>query len=365
MGPPQHYKRCLVMAGGGFRLGIYLGMHAAACEAGRAPEVVLASCGGAIAAALVHSVTDPLAQKAWLASPEMHRFWCSIRPAAGAAIHRALWGAARRALTRQPAPRIPDVFTDHLFELPQGLPALPAPGQPTGPDVALVGSRLLFTEAEVGQLRGTRKLFEEVVFCGPRAAGLLQGMPSPFNHPRWGNTAVAPEVAVDTAMPLDEAVRVSVTDMYYFTSHRRGAQHYLGGVVDLFPIEVAHRLAEEVAIEFKAPFDQGASVPAWRAVLGVDANQRLRHVHAQRADVWIDSSDVGTVLGGQRFRREFAWRQNRLRLAPPTDYAQYVSHIEAQWRYGHQRAREAYARAATAPRPSMRLANRFNLAPGG
>ena len=58
----------MVLSGGGFRFGIYLGMYAAARDAGRAPDLVLASCGGAIAAAVIHTLPDPAAQKAWLAS---------------------------------------------------------------------------------------------------------------------------------------------------------------------------------------------------------------------------------------------------------------------------------------------------------
>jgi hypothetical protein len=53
------YKRCMVMGGGGFRFGIYIGMYAALRQAGKAPDVLLASCGGAIAAAIIHNLPDP------------------------------------------------------------------------------------------------------------------------------------------------------------------------------------------------------------------------------------------------------------------------------------------------------------------
>jgi predicted acylesterase/phospholipase RssA len=48
----------MVMGGGGFRFGIYIGMYAALRQAGKAPDVLLASCGGAIAAAIIHN-PDP------------------------------------------------------------------------------------------------------------------------------------------------------------------------------------------------------------------------------------------------------------------------------------------------------------------
>ena len=53
----------MVMAGGGFRFSICVGMHAAVCDVGQVPDVVLASCGGAIAAALNHREPDPVQQK--------------------------------------------------------------------------------------------------------------------------------------------------------------------------------------------------------------------------------------------------------------------------------------------------------------
>ena len=35
------YKRCMVMGGGGFRFGIYIGMYAALRQAGKAPDILL------------------------------------------------------------------------------------------------------------------------------------------------------------------------------------------------------------------------------------------------------------------------------------------------------------------------------------
>ena len=355
----MRYQQCLVMAGGGFRFGIYLGMYAAARDAGKAPDLVLASCGGAIAAAVVHAMPDPVQQKAWLQSHEMHRFWSAIAPAPAATIHRTVWGLAARALDVRPAPRVPDLFNNYLFALPS-LPQLTLPAGQRGPDVVLVGSRLLFDASEVGHRRGQRRLFEQTVFCGPRAAQLLHGATAPLGSVECCDTTVAPQVAIDTSMPLDVAARISVSDMYYFACHRQGDAHYMGGVVDLFPIELAHRLADRVVMEFKAPFDQFMSVPAWRAVLGTDANQRLREVHAQHADVWIDTSDIEQALAKPFLRKFLAWRENRVRLEPAPDYPAFVQHMDEHWNFGYARASEAFARDKPGSQHGMRLVNRYN-----
>lgn len=356
----QKYQRCMVMAGGGFRYGIYLGMYAAACEVGQQPDVVLASCGASIAAALIHSVPDDAGRRAWLASPEMYRFWSSFQPAPSATLHRALWRVAQRALQPAVAPTVPDLFGDYLFLPPTALPAFPVPLQRGGTDVAIIGSRLLFTPAEVGQPRGQCKLFEETVFCPPRTAQLLQGVSSPFHSPHWGNTAIALTVATDPDMPLGEAVRISVSDMFYFPAYRHGAAYYMGGVADLFPIELAQRLAHEVVIEFKPEFEQITSVPAWRAVLGVNANQRLRHVHAQQAGAWIDTSDINRALPTQKLRKAVDWRRNRICLLPPVSHALFAQHMHDQWDYGYQRGLEAFARKPHGAQTGMRNINRYN-----
>src|SRR5471032_1285069 len=268
--PPQPYQRCMVMAGGGFRFGIYLGMFEALRQAGRAPDVILASCGGAIAATIIRNLPDDAARRAWLTSPDMYRFWCGLRSTPRAKLAGTLLRAARRRLSPSPAPLVPDLFGDYLFELPPQLPFPPEPARPTV-DVAILGGRLLFGPEQVGQPRAGRKLYAETVFCGERAAALLAGMDSPLNDPRWGRHAVARELLTDGSVPVAAAARISISDMLYFRSQRHGAHEYIGGVVDLFPVEIARRLASEVVLEFKerssrcSRFPPGAACWDWTA----------------------------------------------------------------------------------------------------
>jgi hypothetical protein len=154
---------------------------------------------------------------------------------------------------------------------------------------------------------------------------------------------------------------LSAADFFYFPALAEGRAHYIGGVLDLFPIEVAQRLADAVVMEFKQPLDQVFARPAWRAVLGIDGNQRLGHVHAQPAEAWIDTSDIRQALARQQIHKRIDWRQNRVALHVPHDHATYVRFIEAQWQYGYARAAEAFARPVPAP-AAMRKVNTFNRA---
>ena len=355
----EKYQRCMVFAGGGFRFGIYLGMYAAARDAGRTPDVLLASCGGAIAAAIIQALPDDTQRLAWLGSPEMYVFWCGLQSAPQASLATTLMQAAQRKLSRVKAPCIPDLFNQYLFDVPAQLPLPPALPNPQL-DVAIVGGKLLYGPDEVGQARGQRKLFVETVLCSPRATALLDGMPSPFENPAWGSHAIAKEVMTNNSLSVAEAARLSITDFYYFACHRHGADHYIGGVVDLFPIEIAHRLADEVMIEFKESFDQVFSIPAWRTVLGLDGNQRLKHVNAQHANVWFDTSDVSIVLARQQVEKKIDWRHNRVALAPPESHAIYKQYMQDQWDYGYQRGREALQRKNPGDTSGMRRVNRHN-----
>lgn len=343
----HQYERCLVLAGGGFRFGYYLGIHAAAEDMGHAPDLLLATCGGAVAAAVIARLPDAAARKQWLASREMHAFFAGLQSTARATPLPMLGRAVRRWMRRAPAPLIPDLFDDYLFDLPASLPLPPASGLALpalpAPAVAIVGGRLLFGREEVGQPRGARALFVETVFGDARVARLADGTPAAAADARWSDGAIAPVVQADSAMPLEDAVRTSLSDMFYFRCHQHAGSHYTGGVIDLFPIELARRLAASVAMERKGRLNPWLVAPAWREVLGIEGAARLRAVHEQDADVWIDTADVAQALRGHGLKKAIRWRENRLRLIAPASYDDYRAQVEAQWQYGYRKGHAAWA----------------------
>ncbi|UVW27248.1 hypothetical protein [Massilia sp. H6] len=144
---------------------------------------------------------------------------------------------------------------------------------------------------------------------------------------------------------MAEAVRISVADMVYFRNHVWAAQHYTGGVIDLFPIELAHRLAHMVIMERKAPFNPWLALPALRSVLGIDGAARLRHVHSQHADIWVDTRDATRELRDHSICKKIDWHRNRVCLMVPDDYAVYAAHVRAQWDYGYRKGMAAFAGA--------------------
>jgi hypothetical protein len=301
-----------------------------------------------MAAAVIAGLPDAESRLEWVAGAAMYKFLCEIRSSRRTRPWPALGGAALRWLGRTPARRVPDLFDDYLFELPAALPLPPASAS-HAPALVIVGARLLFDPREAGQQRGARRLFAQVAFCSPRTATLLDGTRAPAADPRWSCGAVAPLLETDSTMPLPEAVRISIADMFYFRSHAHSGCHYTGGVIDLFPIELAQRVAHEVVMERKARFNSWLALPALRAVLGIDGAARLDHVHAQRADAWIDTSDVSQALRAHGIGKRVDWRRSRICLVVPPTQAAYAAQVRAQWDYGYRRAMAAFGGAAATP----------------
>lgn len=337
----EKYRCCLVLPGGGFRFGYYLGVYAAAEDSGHQPDMLLASCGGAIAAAVIAGLPDTQARLDWLQSADMYCFLRNIQPTDSATPLRVLGGAVGRWLDHAMASRITDLFRGYLFDLPTA-PPLPGVTRGCGPAIAIVGARLLYRACDSGMKRGDRQLFAEIVFCPRRAAALLHGSAAPAADPRWSGGAIAPILELECGMPVAEAARISMADMVYFRSHAWAAQHYTGGVIDLFPIELAHRLADEVVMERKAPFNPLLALPALRSVLGIDGAARLRHVHSEHAHVWVDTRDVTRALRDHSIRKKVDWRRNRISLLVPDTHAAYTAQVRAQWEYGYRKGMAAF-----------------------
>jgi len=333
------------MAGGGFHFGYYLGIYAAMCKVDKRPDIILASCGGSIAAAIVQALPNDAQRKAWLCSPQMYAFWRGLKSKQNARLTDAFAGAMKRRFFGHSAKYVPDLFNDYLFEIPAQLPLPLHGGNAPHVDVAIVAGKLLYKESEVGQLRKSRKLFSEIILCNERAAGLLSNLQAPLSAPHFGDSAVAPQLLIDVTMPISDAVRASIADMFYFRCHSHVSgntvNNYIGGVIDLFPIELANHLAKNVTMELKGFYDKTYGLPAVRSVLGFDGNQRLNQVLQQHADAWVNTSDMEKYFFKQRIRQKIIWHRNKIDIVAPPNYDTYLQIIEAQWQYGYQRAMNA------------------------
>ena len=335
----KKYQRCMILSGGGFRFGYFLGMYAALAAQNKAPDILLGTCGGAVAAAIIQGLPNDAARKQWIRSPQMHNYWRGLKTNPQSRLTGTIWNAAKRRLLANDAKYIPDLLRDYLFEIEQ---YVPLPQCTTDfehkPAVAILAGQLQYKESEIGILRHKRKLFNEIVFCDDRSNQLLMGQSSAVSSP---SNAVSTEVLLSTQMPMDEAARASISDMYYFRCHNYAGQCFVGGAINLVPTEIARALAHQIIVEKKSAYDRQLAIPAIKAVFGIEANERLAQVHAQAVDCWIDTSDMTTALKQDSFDKKLNWRKNQIELAAPASYDAFTEMIDSQWQYGYERATQA------------------------
>jgi hypothetical protein len=95
------------------------------------------------------------------------------------------------------------------------------------------------------------------------------------------------------------------------------------------------------------------SIPAWRAVLGINGHRpTTRHANTIWQISASDSSDVSHTLARQQLQQKLHWRRNRIELAMPPTYEEFVRFMDDQWQFGHDRAEEALRTRVASIRPA-------------
>lgn len=322
------YNSVQLFSGGGTRFGYYLGSYAALCEQGQRPELILATCGGSLAALLVDLAPEPQQLKEVMQSREFYEVICASQPRRPQA-HTAktlglsvqypdyFYNALKRwRLTRQPHKltqrQVNESYDDLLAELQhlamfemgqddqwlETLAQLKDSATPTSTiqdnvqnptDIAMIASRLLpslsrphieanavpLTEPNSAQL-------QEVLFAPnklthyPKLSAELTCPTHPYAPHR-----ITREVYTSYDWDIRQAVRASMADMYYLQpTYIEDLGWCLGGVINLTPIELACQLGQTVFAETKSAYDKHLAAPAIQRVFGFDPNQRLNQVHS-------------------------------------------------------------------------------------
>ena len=75
----QKYKRAVIFSGGGSRIAVYGGIFSALKNMGCTPDLIIGSCGGAIAAAIINSFETDIEIKEYMKSLELYNFIKSLK----------------------------------------------------------------------------------------------------------------------------------------------------------------------------------------------------------------------------------------------------------------------------------------------
>lgn len=328
------FEHTLLMSGGSSRFGYYLGMYAAAVEANRRPDAIFATCGGAIAAGIVSSFCSIKEQKEALLSHEIHQMFLRCYANKNQSLLNVLLGVGYRYFNRHVTAVFPDFYRHAVFNIDNSQPFFPFTPQyaSTGLDVAIIGSRLCFNRDQIGMNRGSAALFEEVVFSNEKTLNALSNISRTTYSPLIKNDLVK-----ESAISLQEAIRISISDIYYLPPYEIGDISYMGGMLDLVPFHLAQHCSNRVSLEHKKTFSKLSAVPAFLHVLGYNPNHALKNIPYRPQDTWIDTVDALNELKNHQIKKHVSWLLNKITIETPT-YDQFRNMMKKQWDYGYHKA---------------------------
>jgi predicted acylesterase/phospholipase RssA len=329
----QAFKRALVIGGGGISPGVALGMIAGAQAAGYKPDLIVTSCGSSLGAALYASFGDARQALAYAKSETFYRSFAplvKIDSRFALTLKRRLDGAAANPTL------LPELFDSNILKVPEDVTGLlPREQFPAkGPRLVVVAARALFGPGMEGRDPGAGPLFRETFITDPATAQLLRGRASTVKQTfPYSRVAMATETL--TGIALSQAVRASISDPYYINPARIGGHYYFGGAVDLFPIETAQSLADEVLANFPVGLYTAYEDLAINSTFGFAQSDRSWIASQHKRVKWLDSSGTnGISLDPNLFGLLFL---NKM----PRTHEKFAEAIERQFQFGYARALEA------------------------
>jgi len=343
----MNYQRAALFSGGGTRFGLYLGMFAALDELGLKPDLLIATCGGSLATAIIQAFATDAERKSYLQSEEFYRFFCRHQLTGQRHLNKLGWYVLKKQWDKRKAPFLEDVFDRYLVHMEHDLSSLlPALNRPFSEEIPsiIIGSRILFERSAAGERRGERKLYQKVLMGSATALSKVDLDAIQIQGENYKQSAVAQTIGINPEITLLDAVRISMSDMFYIEPIQRNGEYYAGGAIDLVPVELAQSLAAEVICERKQTYKpQEESLV--RAVLGFSGNQRLRDIDQQYQGIrWIDTTDAAEQLKGNYCKKDIDWRRFEITLSLPASLDEFATAMEAQWNYGYWKTLEVSMR---------------------
>lgn len=333
----EKFKRAVIFSGGGTRLMIYLGIYAALEELNLTPDILIASCGGSFAATVINAFPDHVSRKEYMKSEEYYQFISQTALTRHKKLSEIGIFSLKKILDKRKAPIIEDVFNRYIVDMPQDLshcfPSLKKVVFSKEIPTVIVGSELLFTPKETGQKRGDKKLYRKIIFTDTETARIIDHEQITSHSDSFKSSAVEKDSKIITDFSMLESTRASISDMFYVQPAYIQHQYFMGGVIDLVPIELARHLSQEVITEKKQPYTL-VEEALIRSSFGFSANERLQETEKLLSDLQIDTTSIKQELKGHYLEKGIDWKKLELSFSFPKTYQQFVKDMEMQWQYG-------------------------------
>ncbi|OCH23483.1 patatin-like phospholipase family protein [Aliivibrio sp. 1S128] len=333
------FEHTMLMSGGGSRFGYYLGMYAAAIDSNKHPDAIFATCGGAIAAGIIGSFNSIEEQKEALLSHELHQMSQRIQCNRRHSLIKLFLDLGKRYLHRKATDIFPDLHHDAIFTIDdETKPLFPfIPNYASNScTIAIIGSKLCFNESQVGTKRHSSPLFEEVVFSNNKGISALSKAPYTPHSSLIKNV-----FKKEDSVSFQNAIRISVSDIYYLPPYSVAGNNYMGGMLDLVPFHLAQHCSTMLSLEEKQPFSSFSAIPAFLHLLGYNPNDVQQTIPRRAQDIWIDTADSPKRLKAHQINKKIQCLSNQIELETPS-YDQFRTMMQAQWDYGYHKASMAF-----------------------
>ncbi|MFM8931650.1 MAG: hypothetical protein ACKOS8_07220 [Gemmataceae bacterium] len=197
-------------------------------------------------------------------------------------------------------------------------------------------------------LRIGKKLFTETWITDPQTGEYLAGISSPVGS-KFRRSSVMENAEVRTEFTIAEALLASISEPYLFTPAVLDGEEYTGGAIDLWPVELAHALADDLTLP-KLPDLTRTIELAFGSVFEYSNKRRMREVQNTAVSNWVDLEDNREVLKDSSFwfklemvkeepdgSRNYLIPRPRVVYTSPGTYEEFLERIRLQYNYGYER----------------------------
>lgn len=327
------FKRALVISGGGITPGVGLGILKGLERSGWKPDVVITTCGASVASALRNSFPTTKESIKFALSPTFHK---ALRMAKVET--RSALDVQRKFDSYKTDDSLPQYFERNVLTFPQDFQGLLPHNQFQAtegtPRFVMVAARTHFGPKDVGA--PLLPSFTQVYFTDADTAEKLKNFPSPIRA-KFPESRLDPLTETITNATTESALRGSIADPFLLAPGEFNGDYYMTGAVDLYPIETAMELADEVVSTYPASLFADFEDFAIKRTFGFSQNKSALHAIQNTQVKWIDISGIEEVNFDPKLK--VLWLVDRV----PQKLEDFRKGIQEQIDFGSSRAMEAMA----------------------
>jgi hypothetical protein len=328
------FKRALIIGGGGIQPGLGLGYLAAAEAMGWKPDIIIATCGAAMPSVVYEKFQNA---KDSLEFTKSQGFFDTLQKVK--IENPSLLGIQKKFKDLEKYPNtIPDFFKGNALYIPEFLNSALTNEyfrhEEGKTRIIVISARAHFKREDVGKPKANLMRFTEVLMTDTDTAGYFKNYLSPVNN-AFPNLTIDQKIEATSLVSLETAMRASVSDPFLVNPGLYDNDFYFTGAADLYPIDIANYLAEEVISTYPVSLFQDYENLAIKSTFGENQSKRVLYAIQDDNIKWIDQALPPKDISFDP-KPEFLTLTNGI----PTNPDVYQRKIQQQYNHGYERMKE-------------------------